>query len=174
MEDQGIQISHVGKAWVFAAPSPPTVSRTCIQLLDIVAQEFQNMKQGRKLAHNYSEWKLQFICKSESQPSQSMHAFLSQHTKIANWHTPIGKLQNGITRSRRVNITDSKKAFRPLEMHFLTLIRCRISCVNNDALWFWISFPAKSSSTSWYGTSQTTQMVRHSSHSSHWIAHLTH
>ena len=94
MEDQGIQISHVGEVWVFVAPSPPTVSRTCMQLLDIVAQEFQNMKQGRKLAHNYSEWKLQFICKSESQPSQSMHAFLSQHTKIANWHTPIGKLQN--------------------------------------------------------------------------------
>lgn len=95
MEDQGIQISHVGKAWVFAAPSPPTVSRTCMQLLDIVAQEFQNMKQGRKSAHNYSEWKLQFICKSKFQPSQSMHAFLSQRTKIANWHTPIGKWQNG-------------------------------------------------------------------------------
>lgn len=96
------------------------LEHTCSSL-DIVAHEFENTKQGRKLTHIYSEWKLQCICKRESEPSQSMDEFLSQHTKLANWWHQLhqfSQLLNDITCSRRVNTTDSKKQCVPQRLIF--------------------------------------------------------
>lgn len=64
------------------------------------------------------------------------------------------------------------KALCSPEIHFLTLIHCRIRCVNNNALQFYITFPAKSSNTYeliWHitnytdGTPQFPQLSLHSS-----------
>lgn len=55
----------------------------------------------------YSDWKLQFICKNESDPSQRESGRISfRYIEIAKWCALIGKLLSDITRSRRVTTTD--------------------------------------------------------------------